>query len=300
MSGEKGAAMLSCVALMLHPDRPAVVAYAAKAERFFRERGIRVLYLRPGEETPHPLSAADEKGGEPGDRLLIMTFGGDGTLLLGAGHAMRWNAPLLGINLGTLGFLTEGDPGQLPAILERLVRGDFDTEERTLLQVRVNEEQEVYHALNDAVVTRGGFARMIRVDACVNDEYLGTYTADGLIAATPTGSTGYSLSAGGPVVAPGVRSTLITPVCPHSFQHSSFLVPDKALIRFRLWKNRVQSAVLQIDGQHKKTLEAGDTVYITGAENTLRLVRLAPCRFFTLTRRKLSEWTNSEEREETT
>ena len=275
--------MLKTAALVVHPDRPRAAETAGAAEQLFLRKGIHVLY--PQREP------ADGKRAE-----AVLTFGGDGTLLIGAGYALQYRAPLLGFHLGTLGFLTEGKTEMLPEIIDRLIRGEYETETRGLLEVRVGKDGPTFRAVNDAVVTRGGFARLIRVDTEVNGEYLGTFTADGMIAATPTGSTGYALSAGGPVVAPEVPSTVITPVCPHIFQRSSYIVPDKALVRFHLQEERKQSAELQIDGQSRATLASGDDVWVRGSGETLQLIRMEPYRFFTLTRKKLNEWSNNEEK----
>ncbi len=280
--------MLEGVALIRRTDHPEAIRCADRAERFFREREIPV-FRRDGDDIPPAVSS--------GERIVI-TFGGDGMLLAGAELARSWDAMLLGINLGTMGFLTEGEPEQLLVILEKLITGEYRTEDRSLLKVSVNETGDPFYAFNDAVVTRGGFARLIWVDVHVNDEYLGTYTADGVLASTPAGSTGYSLSAGGPVVAPGVHSMVVVPICDHSMQRASFVVPHSAGIRFHLRDSRKQSALLQIDGQSKVTLEAGDTIYITGAEQPLRLIRLHPGRFFSLMREKLSQWSSLEQKEE--
>ncbi len=277
--------MLEGVALIPRTDHPEAVRCADRAEGFFTERNIPVF-----RENIHALSQAKASG-----ERIVITFGGDGMLLAGAELARSWDAMLLGINLGTMGFLTEGEPEQLCAILDRLIAGDYRTEERSLLKVSVNGHAAPFYAFNDAVVTRGGFARLIWVDAHVNGEYLGTYTADGVLASTPAGSTGYSLSAGGPVVAPGVPSIVVVPICDHSMQRASFVVPHSAGIRFHLRDSRKQSALLQIDGQSKVTLEAGDTIYVTGAEQPLRLIRLHPGRFFSLMRKKLSQWSSVEE-----
>ncbi len=281
--------MLEYAVLISRKDQENAIRCAAEAERFFTEKQIPVFRPERGDQIP------DSRG--RGERVII-SFGGDGMLLSGAELAREMDAMLLGINLGTVGFLTEGEPEQMPGILERLMTGEYRTEERMLLKVSVNKEEESFFAFNDAVVTRGGFARLIWMDVQVNDEYLGTYMADGMLAATPAGSTGYSLSAGGPVVAPGLRSTVIVPICNHSLQRASFVVPGSAEIRFHLRENRTHSALLQVDGQSKRTLEAGDTVHVTEAEQSLRLIRLHPSRFFTLTRRKLSQWSNMEDKEE--
>ncbi len=280
--------MLEGVALIRRTDHPDAIRCADQAESFFRDRKIPVF----------PRDTEDIPPAQPSGERIVITFGGDGMLLAGAELARRWNAMLLGINLGTMGFLTEGEPEQLHTILERLLTGDYRTEERTLLKVNVNENGIPFYAFNDAVVTRGGFARLIWVDVHVNDEYLGTYTADGVLASTPAGSTGYSLSAGGPVVAPGVPSMVVVPICDHSMQRASFVVPHSAGIRFHLRDSREQSALLQIDGQSKVTLEAGDTIYITGAAQSLRLIRLHPGRFFSVMRKKLNQWSSLEEKEE--
>ncbi len=281
--------MLECAVLICRTDRQEAPECADRAERFFRERGIPVY--RPEETGLLP------EGSPEGERVVI-TFGGDGTLLSAVETARRLNAMLLGINLGTMGFLTEGEPEQLPEILERLISGSYRIEERMLLKVSIHDGEEPFYAFNDASVTRGGFARLIWVDVWVNDEYLGTYTADGVLASTPAGSTGYSLSAGGPVVAPGVRSMVIVPICDHSLQRAAFVVPADASIRFHLRENRTHTAILQTDGRSRATLEPGDTVRITGAEQVLRIIRLHPGRFFALTRKKLSQWCSMEEKEE--
>ena len=275
--------MIDTAVLMVHPEREEAAACAEEASRILRSKGVRPVFPQRGDRVP-------EEGS-----TVILTLGGDGTLLLGAEYAIRLRAPLLGINLGTVGFLTEGESSQMPSMVNRLIRGEYTEESRQLLRVRVNDEEEPMYAFNDAVITRGGYARLIRVETYVNDEYLGTCTADGIIASTPTGSTGYALSAGGPVTDPSVRCVIMTPVCAHSLQHASYVISDKALLRFHLRADRNQSAELQIDGRNRRSLLAGDTVYVTGAEQEIRLIRFQESRFFTLTRKKLSEWSGGEE-----
>lgn len=273
------------IGLVIYPGREDAARRAAEAVQWLQERGYAV-FDPAREEKPE------------GPCRMILTFGGDGTLLSGAVHAIRYRCPLLGINLGTVGFLTEGDPERLTDILGRLIRREFRIEERELLKVGVRGNPHTWFVLNDAVVTRGGFARLIQVDTFIGKEPWGTFTADGVIAATPTGSTGYSLSAGGPVVAPEMHCIIVTPVCPHSLLHCPCIVPPDSEIRFRLRPERQQRAELQIDGQNKCTLQAGDEVLVTGAKETLKLIRLGPSRFFQLTQQKLSEWSQCTGREE--
>lgn len=268
--------MLHSVGLVLNPHREEAVLCAGKAGKILESKGISVvdMQLQPQHAAPQ----------------LIMTFGGDGTLLSGARFAMQYDIPLLGINLGTVGFLTETEPAGLEKAVEALISSRYELESRCLLQVTHPASGETYYALNDAVISRGGYARLIRVDACVNDQEYGFFIADGIIVATPTGSTGYSLSAGGPIVAPGMNCMIITPICAHSMQHCSCVVSADSAIRLTLHAGRTQTAELQIDGISRGMLKASDEILVTGSDRKIRLIRLRPYDFFGLIHHKLSEW----------
>lgn len=268
--------MLKAAGLVLNRQNSKAVQYAEKAASFLHAHGVQTF-------DPQAVEAGEQPG-------LIITFGGDGTLLMGAGYAMQYDIPLLGINLGTVGFLTEEDPDHLEEALGSIIRGQYQIETRSLLRVLNTRTGESFYALNDAVITRGGYARLIRVDTSVNGKAYAAFTADGIIAATPTGSTGYSLSAGGPIVEPGMDCIVITPVCPHSMMHRPCIVPGNADIRFFLNPNREQTAELQIDGRSMGSLCAGEEIHVTGAEKKIRLIRLHEYDFFGVTRQKLSEW----------
>ena len=153
---------------------------------------------------------------------VLVALGGDGTVLRAARAAVQRDVPLLGVNLGTVGFLAEVEPEGLEGAMRRLLRGDFTEERRNLLEVRHGAQSVL--AMNDAVISRGGYPRMIRLQVL----------ADGLVVATPTGSTGYSLSAGGPIVAPGVDAMLVTPICAHSLQHRPLVLPGDAVIQLQV------------------------------------------------------------------
>ena len=188
------------------------------------------------------------------------------------------------------GFLTEAEPEHLHDTLEALISRKYRTEERMLLSILNVKTGQQFNALNDVVITRGGYARLIRVECSVNGEQFGVFTSDGMIAATPTGSTGYSLSAGGPIVDPGMQCIALTPVCAHSLQQCPCIVSGNADIRFRLQPERKQTAELQIDGISRGTLESGDEITVTGADKKIRLVRLYPYHFYSLLHNKLREW----------
>lgn len=220
---------------------------------------------------------------------FVLSIGGDGTLLRGVQWALAWNVPLLGINMGRLGFLTEAEPDALEAYIPRLMCGDYRLEDRSLLHI-TNGSQE-WTALNDAVITRGGYARLITMEVRVDAEWMGQFVADGLVVATPTGSTAYSLSAGGPVVAPGVDCNIITPICAHSLQHRPTLTAGNATIQLKMGADLQQRGVLQIDGRNCMELSSGDKITIQRFSQKLQLVRFQDLQFFYRVHSKLKEWT---------
>ena len=219
----------------------------------------------------------------------IICLGGDGTILRAAQYAVRWNTPLLGINMGQLGFLAEVDREHMQDALAALLEGRYEEESRAMLEV-TTEDGRRFLALNDAVVTRGGYARLVTVRALVDGSLAGDYRADGLIVATPTGSTGYSLAAGGPIISPDVDCMIITPICAHSLQHRPEVVPGSAEISLRLHKHDVMEGALQIDGRTCAQLHAGDRVQVRRAQERLRLIRMKNTGFFEIATRKLSDW----------
>ena len=263
-------------AFLVNNRRADALACAAQAEAFFRRAGYGVYYPRSGERGP--------------DYEFVLSFGGDGTLLEGAREALAADCPLMGINLGTMGFLTEGRPEELVVLMQRLLEGDYRIERRGLLEIAAEGTGDRWTALNDTVVTRGGFARMIQIETRINGELWDTFISDGVLAATPTGSTGYCLSAGGPILAPGVEGIVVTPVCAHSLRNSPCVVPPDSRIQFRMTRERSHRAELQVDGRSCRTLEAGEAVTITGAAQHLKLVRMGEYHFFELMTQKFLAW----------
>jgi len=211
----------------------------------------------------------------PNEIDLLITLGGDGTFLRGARIVGESGTPLLGINLGSLGFMAELPLEKVEAAMLSLAAGDFRLERRRRIQARLlRGEREVFRAeaLNDVVVNMGTIPRAMRLDVRIDDQPLGRYLADGIIVATPTGSTAYSLSAGGPIVDPGVESFVLTPICPHTLAVRPLIVQDHQKIELHL--GDVSSAVVTSDGQRSEILEADDRIVFNRAHSPVYLLRL--------------------------
>lgn len=228
----------------------------------------------------------------PGRVDLLLTFGGDGTLLRGARLVAPHHTPVLGVNLGHLGFLTSVRPEELERSLIRILEGDYWLDSRFTLEARVlghdGRESSTYLALNDAVLHKGGFARVIRLAVRVGEdgEEVGAYSADGLILSTPTGSTAYSLSAGGAIVAPSMECLLATPICPHTLAVRPLVLPADTRIEVEIREPSAE-VVLTVDGQEGEALVPGDRLIVSRGDATVPLVRFPGQSFFSTLRRKL-------------
>ncbi len=218
----------------------------------------------------------------------LLTLGGDGTLLRGARQAGPRGIPVMGCNLGRLGFLTSAPEGELEQALDRLVGGDYRVEERLAMDVSVEgkERPSGFYALNDAVVHKSGFARLITLRVWVDGEEVGQYSADGIVIATATGSTAYSLSAGGPVLVPDLDALVATPISPHTLAVRPLVVPADALIEVEV-RPRREETIVTVDGQAGLDLEPGDRVRIGRSPHPVRLIQLPGQTFFSILRRKL-------------
>lgn len=235
----------------------------------------------------------------PGRPDLLLTFGGDGTLLRGARMVAAHHTPVLGVNLGHLGFLTSIRPDELEASLKALMDGEYWLDTRFTLEAYVirsdGREGVRYIALNDAVLHKGGFARVIRLVVRLGEDgdEVGAYSADGLILATPTGSTAYSLSAGGAIVAPSMECLLATPICPHTLAVRPLILPADTRIEVEIHEPSAE-VVLTVDGQEGEALAPGDRLLVSRGQATVPLVRFPGQSFFTTLRRKLHWGAGSE------
>jgi NAD+ kinase len=220
---------------------------------------------------------------------LMIVLGGDGTLLSAARAIGKREIPLFPVNLGGLGFLTAIAIDELYPELERAFRGEHRVARRKLLNaevVRGGETVASFEALNDAVLTKSSIARMIDLDAFVDEQFVCAYKADGLIICSPTGSTAYSLSAGGPIIFPSVPAICITPICPHMLTNRPVLVPETSLIRV-ISRGPDESVYLTIDGQVGTPIKEGDTLLCRSSAYALLLIRPPRMMFFDVLRQKL-------------
>jgi NAD+ kinase len=219
---------------------------------------------------------------------LVVVLGGDGTLLSAVRATAATDAPLLGVNLGSLGFLTDIPLSSLFTMLEEVSQGRAPIEQRSLMQCDLLRGEQVlgsYKAFNDVVVNKTALARLNNYDLFVDKSFVSSYRADGMIVATPTGSTAYSLSAGGPVVMPTVNAFVITPVAPHSLTHRPLVVPDSAVVEILL-RSDEEVAYLSLDGQPGFDLKDGDRVRCRRSEHKISLFR-TEADFFHVLRSKL-------------
>lgn len=275
-------------AIISRPGRPQVAEIMPDLLNWFAEHDYRVIV---DEQTGKYCSGAQvvprsQMGTHPLD--LVIVLGGDGTLLSAARVTAALDVPLLGVNLGSLGFLTEVPLQSLYSMLDAIAQGRAAIEHRTLMQVEMLRDSVVrgsFLVFNDAVVNKTPLARLNTYDLYVDKAFVSSYRADGMIVATPTGSTAYSLSAGGPVLMPIVKALVITPVAPHSLTHRPLVVPDSAEIEILL-RSEEEVAYLSLDGQPGLDLRDGDRVRCRRSEHQVNLFRTGTD-FFTVLRSKM-------------
>lgn len=263
-----------------HQHEPARLE-AGKLETWFKQKGIEVF------------SEEMEAGGAsiiPDSVGWVVVLGGDGTLLGASRKVGRHGVPILGVNLGGLGFLTVIPLDKLYPVIEMMIGGRLEVETRVMLETRVlREEKEVlrFQVLNDVVINKRALARIIDLDVTINDEFLTTFRADGLIISTPTGSTAYNLAAGGPILYPTLETFVLTPICPFTLTNRPIIIPNTATIQIRMGKESKETVILTFDGQVGFDLFFGDEVIINKSKEKIRLLRPPDQSYFKILRTKL-------------
>lgn len=231
----------------------------------------------------------------PKDAECVLVLGGDGTMLQAARDTMESHIPLVGVNMGTLGFMTEIEESGLEEALQKIVTKNYTLESRMMLkgQIQEGKKQEIEGlALNDIVLSRTGPMQIIRFKIYVNGKFLNTYLADGMIVTTPTGSTGYNLSAGGPIVEPLANLIMLTPICPHTLNQRSIILSPEDKITIEIPEDKdgkEQSVEVNFDGSHTIQLHEGDRIEIEKASQSITIMKLSQLSFLEVLHRKMSE-----------
>jgi NAD+ kinase len=257
--------------------------------QWLREREIEVFIDRETAATLELSEKCSTRNEIPGQVDMIVVLGGDGTLLATARALNRRPVPLLAVNLGGLGFLTVITEEELYPTLEKVLSGDFRTDQRVQIEAEVVRSDEVissFLALNDVVLNKGAIARILDFDVWVNGKFVSTYKSDGLIVCTPTGSTAYSLAAGGPIVVPSVEAFIMTPICAHTLSNRPIVLPDSAEVEVAVKSHR-ESVYLTVDGQVGIAVRSEDMVRIKKAGSCVELVQPEHKNYFEILRQKL-------------
>jgi NAD+ kinase len=281
-------AIFSNIGLIINYNKRQPVQLGLEIARWIKDKNIQVF--APKEDARHLKQVIGLELDEFCHQVeAVIVLGGDGTFLRAARNLAGSETPILGVNLGFLGFLTEIEVGEIYPYLSKMLEGQFYIEERMMLSGRVKRNGQwvaKFQALNDFVINKGSFARLITLEAFLGDEFVASYSADGIIISTPTGSTAYSLSAGGPIVHPTLDVCILTPICPHSLYNRPIIIPPEKIVRVHVRAVNAE-AMLTVDGQHGFNLKNQDEVWIQKAEYTTKLIKVRGRQFFQVMREKL-------------
>lgn len=259
-----------------------------RIQKYLEEKGQKCTVLT-GPDGSMP------EGDLPEDACCMIVLGGDGTMLRAAWDTKKDHIPLIGVNMGTLGYMTEVEPENLEESLDKLIEGNYEMESRMMLHGSITKENgEVYEewALNDVAISRSGSLKLIKLNIYVNGQLLNAYNADGMIVTTPTGSTGYSLSAGGPIVNPRARLIMLTPICPHTLNSRSIILSPEDVIEIEIPRgreNEIQQLEANFDGSHVVSVQTGDKICITESEKTTEIIKIGKAGFLDVLHKKMSE-----------
>ncbi|MFC1948816.1 NAD(+)/NADH kinase [Chloroflexota bacterium] len=258
------------IGILYHPMKEAARTLAGKLEKLLEAKGLSTWVCSAWE--------SEEARSRVNGTELILSIGGDGTILRAAQLVAPEPIPITGINLGNLGFMTELSTNDIEKKLGALLAGEGWIDERSLLQAELSlndgNKKQKFYALNDVVVARGVVARVVYVEASIDGEPLTTYKADGVIVATATGSTGYSLAAGGPVLYPHAKEILLLPINPHLSSSYTLVLPSTAEVKLKF--NASHPATLSVDGHINLSLESGSEITVRHSDNTVRFLRIHP------------------------
>ncbi len=274
------------VAIVYRPESKAALKSARDAAKWLQARDVQV-FAHPKQKIAtgiRSVRAADMKRSD-----LILVLGGDGTYLEAVRLLNGSDTPILGVNMGSLGFLTENRKEDLFMALEATLEGRMQQRPRSMLSVQIRRGGKIAEkmtSLNDVVIERGSISQLINIAIYAEKHLVNEVKADGLVIATPTGSTAYNLAAGGPILHPQMQAMVVTPICPHSLTHRPIIFPDEQVLTFKLL-NKKHRAYLTVDGQKQDELQAGDQVVVTRAKCSHYVLRHPSHNYFDLLRMKL-------------
>ena len=288
--------MIKKVILTPNPYRDGGFKTVLAAQKILNDAGIETRMCLPFEVDKSFVLPKDIRFSRLDRELnwadLVICFGGDGTILHMAKAATRHRIPILGVNIGTMGFIAELESGELSE-LARLARGEYTIDSRMMLDVTVRRGNDlVFHdiALNDVAITKGAVARIVHLNVMCDSVQAMDFGGDGLLISTPTGSTAYSLSAGGPIVEPDARSILLTPICAHDIVSKCIVTSDKRTIAVSLAQNARRNAFLSVDGGRAFKMNMGDVATVTCSRLETRLIRLKDRSFYDIINNKLKHY----------
>lgn len=266
---------------------------------YLETKGQRVtVKIKSADWKDKAMEATEETEGAegiPADVDCMLVLGGDGTVLQAARETKALHIPIIGVNLGTLGYMTQIEPSGMEEALDRLIAGDYQQERRMMLKGRAflqTGEQQDGWALNDIVIARRGSLQIIRFNIYVNGQFLNNYSADGVIVTTPTGSTGYNLSAGGPIIEPKAELIMLTPICPHTLNQRSIVLSPEDVIEIEIpvgKEGQAQTVEASFDGTHTIALSTGDRVRIAKSQEGAEFIQLNRVSFLEVLHKKMSE-----------
>ncbi|HHW55289.1 MAG: NAD(+)/NADH kinase [bacterium] len=282
---------MQCIGLYINRQKEAAKKVARDLIAWLQEQGKKV-YLLQGQARDLELPGQSlHKDAFARQIELAIVLGGDGTLLAAARYLSPAGVPIMGINMGRLGFLTTAEPANITSALTQVLVGEYWLDDRLMLEgsvFRGDKKVYSYLALNEVVVTKGAFARLIHLQIFINGEYYATYPGDGLIVATPTGSTAYSLSAGGPILNPQLQNIIITPICPHTLSARSLVIPEEERVEIIVQADH-NKIMMNCDGQQGFPLEVGDKITVSRAPFRAKLLRLSGQSFYQILRTRFQE-----------
>src|SRR5437870_433089 len=287
-------ATIKRIGVVVKPHQPDALETLCRLTKWLNERKIQLVgagaidHVYIEQQTGCAVEIVSDEQLAPGVDLILV-LGGDGTMIATARMIGDTEVPVIGVNYGGLGYLAEFPIDELFSALEAILEGDYKVEGRVMLSVELRRGEEVVtqnRVLNDVVMKKSALARIIEIETYLNEQFVNSFRADGLIVATPTGSTAYNLSAGGPVIFPSMNAVVITPICPFTLSNRPIVVPDDSLIEVRL-KTESEEVALTLDGQVGVPLEAADRVVIGKSQTTFNLVQPMNRNYFDVLRDKL-------------